>query len=480
MLRRYPVTHGALNALTLSAVLVLPFASALAAQSTATKPSPTTSDAPVDAMALYNQGAAVVQDRRELDLTAGAQQIPWPVHARLRPDTLWLEGEGVTLTGFSAASDSTANADPLAARIGSDVTLVRDASADDEGATRQATLVAVRADSVYVRVDDRIERLTTDSPWQITWAIDGVDQDHDKTADGGLRLTVDANKAGTVPVTATYQIDGPSWQASYTGRYDAATGKLALASMAVIDNSGGAHLAADKAWLVAGDVARAGRGGPQPVAMMARSEAKMADGAPEAAGDTYRYALDGALDVPAGGVRAVSMMKPAAFDASRRYRFDHYWYANGDDSTRDHAEIRLSFDNTSDKPLPAGAIRIYDGQSQARLMGEDRIGDTPKDAPVALTLGRAFDITSARQVVSEQTTDAGQRERVVKITLYNASDRQAAIDVVEQLPDGAKIVSASISQADDSAANTGRWAIDLNADSQRQLVYTVQWPANNG
>lgn len=465
MMRPQPATHVSISALALAAACLLPLASVAAPQA----------DGPaVDAMALYNQGAAVVQDRRDLDLKAGTQQVAWPVSGRLRPETLWLEGQGIILTGFSAERSGDANSDPLAARVGQDITLVRDAAGDSDGSTRQATLVAARGDAVYVRVDNRIERIAVGSPWHITWPVDGA-----KATQGeGLQLAIDADTAAKVPVTATYQIDGPSWQASYTGRYDAETGQLALVSMAVIDNSGGARLAADKAWLVAGDVARAGRGGPQPM-MMARGEAKMADSAPQAAGDTYRYELDGALDVPAGGVRAVSMMAPMTFDATRRYRFDHYWYANGDDNAREHAQIRLSFDNTSDKPLPAGAMRIYDGQSQARLMGEDQIGDTPTAAPVALTLGSAFDITSTRKIVSEETSDAGQRARTIKLTLYNASDRKAAVDVVEQLPEGAKITSASITQTGEAAANTGRWAIDLAPDDQRQLIYTVEWPTDN-
>ncbi|MES1924617.1 DUF4139 domain-containing protein [Salinisphaera sp. T31B1] len=427
---------------------------------------------PVDAMALYNQGAAVVQDTRELSLAAGAQQIGWPVAGRLRTDTLWLQGTGVRLTGFAASTQSDAAADPLAARIGQSVTLVRD-DGTSPADQREATLVSASAEAVYVRVDGRIERLTAASPWQITWPVDGS-----TTQSGGLNLELEADKAGSTPVTATYQIDGPSWQASYTGRFDASTGHLSLVSMAVIDNSGGAHLAADKAWLVAGDIARAGRGGmPQPM-MMARSEAKMADSAPEAAGDTYRYQLDEPLDVPAGGVRAVSLMAPLGFDATRRYRFTHGWYDDGRDGARDHAEIRLSFDNDSDRPLPAGVVRVYDGAAEARLMGSDQINDTPTGAPVTLTLGRSFDITSSRQIVSDDAANDGAHERTVKLTLHNAGAQPAAVDVIEQLPQGATIVSSSIGQQKDTPANTGTWSIDLAADSQRQLIYTVRWPDN--
>ncbi|GAB3674986.1 DUF4139 domain-containing protein [Salinisphaera aquimarina] len=456
-----------IRALAAAVACLLPLASWAADQA----------DARVDAMALYNQGAAVVQDAREIDLAAGDQQIAWPVRGRLRPDTLWLDAEGVELTGFGATVNGNSEADPLAARIGQPVTLVRDGAIGNvDHRERSATLVSLVGDAIYVRVNGHIERLTPASPWQISWPAAGDDGD-DTPADGGLSLNVDADKAGRQRLTATYQIDGPRWQASYTGRFDPETGKLSLQSMAVIDNSGGAALSADSAWLVAGDVARANNNMPRPM-MMARSEAKMSDSAPQAAGDTYRYALDGPLDVPAGGVRAVSMMDSVAFQATRSYRFQNSWYERPDGKTRSHAEVRLAFDNSSDRPLPAGAVRVYDGAGKARLMGEDTIGDTPTKAPVMLTLGRSFDVTSTRQIVSEDAGDNGQRERTVKLELYNAGERDAAIDISEQLPEGAKIVSASITPQADGAANTGEWAVKLGAGGQRQLIYTVRWPAN--
>ena len=185
-----------------------------------------------------------------------------------------------------------------------------DAAGDAAGDSREGRLVGVQGEAVLVQVDGRIERLTDGSPWRIAWPADtGSDP-------GGVQLDVEAEAAGTRALTATYQIDGPRWQASHTGRFDAETGELSLTTMAVIDNGGGARLSADRAWLVAGEVSRAGNGGPQPV-MMARSEAK-ADAAsgPQSTDDTYRYALDGGIDVPGGATRAVAIMAPHTFEAS--------------------------------------------------------------------------------------------------------------------------------------------------------------------
>ncbi|MES1928480.1 hypothetical protein SADO_04455 [Salinisphaera dokdonensis CL-ES53] len=424
-------------------------------------------DGAVDAMAIYNRGAAVIQTTRDINLDTGMQTVGWPIDGRLRADTLWLEGDGVRLTGLSARSSDDSGAGLLAARVGQPVTLLRDDSAG-QAQTREATLVGLSGDSALVRVDDRIERLTPNSLWRLAWPAGG-------DAPSGLQLDIEADSAGSQPLTATYQIDGPSWQASYTGRFDAEAGELSLQSLAVIDNSGGSDLNAKQAWLVAGDVSRANGRGPQPM-MMARSEAKMSDSAPQAVGDTYRYTLDGPLKVAAGATRAVSMMAPVTLDAERRYRFENSFYALGRDGARSHAAVQLHFENSSDEPLPAGVVRVYDGNRKATLMGEDSIADTPKGAPVTLAMGSAFDITGERRMVEDSKTENNQRKRSVEITLHNASERDATVDVVEHLPDAADVVSSSIEPRDDSAANTATWEVDVPANGKTTLSYSASWP----
>lgn len=420
----------------------------------------------VDALAIYNQGAAVVQTTREVALEAGVQSIVWPMNGRLRADTLWLEGDGVRLTGLTANAYDDSGQRLLAARVGQPVTLLRD-DAVAEARTREGRLVGVNGDTVWVRVDGRIERLTGNSPWRLAWPA------AEERAQG-LQLQVAAEKAGTRALTATYQIDGPSWQASYTGRFDPESGTLELASLALIDNSDGGRLAAEKAWLVAGDVARS-NGSPQPM-MMARAEAKASDAAAQQAnGDTYRYVLEEGIDVAAGAIRAASIMAPLRFEATRIYRVESATYAARREAARGHAQVRLAFENTRDAPLPAGVVRVYNSAGRADLMGEDRIGATPKDAPVELTLGTAFDLTSERKLVEDTKSGDDQRRRTVEITLHNASQQKARVEVVEHLPQTAIIDASCVEPASDSPANTAVWHVYVPAGGKTTLCYTAVW-----
>ncbi len=116
------------------------------------------------------------------------------------------------------------------------------------------------------------------------------------------------------------------------------------------------------------------------------------------------------LHVKAGAVKSVALMQPISVDAKRQYRFENY-ALNDTGAKRQHARVSLAFDNSSDQPLPAGAVRIYDAAHAAQLMGGTQIDDTPAGAPVTLALGGAFDITGTHRVTQQATTRTARAPR---------------------------------------------------------------------
>ncbi|AWN16344.1 DUF4139 domain-containing protein [Salinisphaera sp. LB1] len=427
----------------------------------------------VDAIALYSQGAAVVQDSRTLTLEQGEQTVSWPMIDAIQPDTLWLSGKGVQLTGFDINARGTGvSGSHLSDRIGRSVTLRAPG-----GETRQGTLVNVDGDTAYVRVDTRIERITAASPVEISWPV-GKSRGGAGNSGSGLTMNLDADKSGQQKLTVTYQSKAPSWQASYTGRFHPASGKLRLVSQALIDNSGHEALDARQAWLVAGDTSRAHGGAPRPMMMakMASSESSAAD-QPQAVGDVYRYPLAHGLHVKAGAVKSVALMQPISVEATRRYRFENYALSDTGNS-RQHAQVSLAFDNSSGRPLPAGAVRIYDAGHAAQLMGGTRIDNTPAGAPVTLALGGAFDITGIHRVTKTTRGDNGVKTTRVRVELFNAGDKARQVTIAERLPAGAKL-------ADDAPRTRGgsaekpEWRVSVPAGGHRTLRYRFLQPKSS-
>src|SRR5699024_4853617 len=108
---------------------------------------------------------------------------------------------------------------------------------------------------------------------QISWPAAGSGKRGDSESKTHVIMHVSADNPGQTKLTALYQTNAPGWQASYTARFepaeDSGAGKLELSATAVIDNKGHDELNAEKAWLVAGDVARANDHRPRPMVMMA-------------------------------------------------------------------------------------------------------------------------------------------------------------------------------------------------------------------
>lgn len=412
------------------------------------------------ALTLYNQGPAVVQQTRRLQLQQGRQTIVWPsASTRLVAQSLWLAGDGVRLVEALVPAGEVGPQAMLARREGRSVTLV---SSDGE-TRREATLVSVSGSNVIVRVDDRLEYLDGEH-WRITWPATHTD--------GALQLSVQAQASGEQPLTLTYQRGKVNWQASYTGQYDAEQGRLTLQSLAVVHNGANAPVQADQVALVAGNVNRtAGPNAPQPY-MMARAASAKAVSGPQQAGGYYRYELAQPLALPAGATRVLALMDAQSVAVSREYRIEGSWYRGSADQ-RTHATIRLTFDNTTGKPLPAGPVRIY-GHGQAMLLGADKIGNIPVGAPVTLRLGQAFDVTARRRVTA--SSESGKtHKRSMQITVYNARDEATRVTLAEALPQGARIVSESDEHVRKSARQA-LWKLQVPADGKTQLSYTVQWP----
>jgi hypothetical protein len=418
----------------------------------------------VAAMALYSQGAAVIQDSRSVQLERGEQTLAWPVAGPLQPETFWLSGSGVALDGFEIPARNKASEGPLADRVGQQVML-----RSPDGHERQGLLVAAAGDTAYVRIHDRIERITAASPVQISWRV-GRKQDNDG-AESDVLLHINANKAGEQTLTALYQSESPRWQASYTARFDPNSGQLKLTAQAVIDNSGHSGFDADRAWLVAGAIARVSGGQPRPLRMAKRAASEAAPAAqPQAVGDIYRYPLPAGLHIPAGAVQTVALMKPLQVKAKRHYRFESPALRDSGE-TRRHAQLRLAFENAADRPLPAGVIRVYATEHAAQLLGAAQISDTPAGAPVRLVLGRAFDITATHRVVGNERRADGTRLTTVRIDLYNASDQAHPVRVAEHLPANAQLVEGAPDPRGGSATRP-EWRVNVPANGHKTLLYS--------
>lgn len=417
-------------------------------------------------LAIYDQGPAVVSEHRSIELKPGDQQVVWPGLPRhLLPETLWLQGDGVRLTG--SRYDGSLDADALLQRrLGQTVTLLR---GDGQGGdvSRQATLLAA-GNAPVVEVDGRIEVLDARSPWRIAL------KELPKTLSvpPGLVLEVAAESPGKRDLRLTYQTDGLGWDAEYVGRYDDEARRLSLSLRANLVNDSGGDFDEAGVALIAGSVNRASGGAPRPMSMRAEFAKSSADVAAQAAFEYYRYVLPDTLTLASGQIRNVTLFGADDIEVEREYLVEGGWNGAGD-TAGIHPVIRLHFDNRLGKPLPAGVARIYGVGNPPLLLGEDRIANTPKGEEVLLTLGRVFDITAERRVTDE-SRDGATRESTRRITVRNAKSKAVKVRIVEHLPGDWAIGSENLPHSKLDASRAA-WIVGVPAGGRALLHYQVRW-----
>ena len=126
-------------------------------------------------------------------------------------------------------------------------------------------------------------------------------------------------------------------------------------------------------------------------------------------------------------------------------------------------------------PLPAGRFRLYqrDAGGSTQLLGEDRIGHTPKDEKLSLVIGRSFDVRATRlRTLYEKIGDNAARESF-SIELRNRKNVPETVEVIERAW-GTWKVTAKSDEYTKEDANTIRFAIPLKAGEVRKVTYTVE------
>ena len=99
----------------------------------------------------------------------------------------------------------------------------------------------------------------------------------------------------------------------------------------------------------------------------------------------------------------------------------------------------VSFENSKKSrlglPLPAGTVRLYqeDSRGESHFIGEQRIGDTPEDERVKLTVGRLFDATGEKRI-TRFVARKHHREVETTYTLHNRGKTPLQLRIEERIP----------------------------------------------
>jgi hypothetical protein len=205
------------------------------------------------------------------------------------------------------------------------------------------------------------------------------------------------------------------------------------------------------------------------------------------AGDYHEYALEVPIDL-GGGLLRVALFPATTLPCQRQYLFEgtalranagmapitERNYGQGE-----HEPVRSTLALRVDRALPAGRIRVIEnaGDGAPEFVGEDQLGHTPRNEPIAVNLGDAFDMRGER-AQSDFQIDKDKRslEETFAIRLVNRGAHAQNITVREHLYRWTQwnIVQNS-TKYEKRNADTIDFKVDVPANSEAKIAYTVQY-----
>lgn len=462
---------------------------------TATVEAVEAAEAPL-ALTVYNEGSALVRDRRQFRLEAGFNEIAFddvassidPTSVLFRPLT---NPEATTVLEQNYQYDLVGSSALLQKYLDEEISVLT-----KDGSQYEGTLLSGSGDII----------LETDGGEVVVLKLDQVQQFAFPELPEGLiskptllwRLMAD--NSGPQDFEVTYLTGGVAWQADYVVLLAEDDSSVDLDGWVTLNNRSGASFKDAQLKLVAGDLQRIQQ------QRMAAGDVLYEAAQPTAEEEIQQreffeyhlYEVPRPVTVTNNESKQIEFVSSSEVPAEKFFVYDGlqcragYWYCHfyGSPQTdpsygiasNPKVMVMLQFDSEEvDADLPKGRVRVYqeDVDGAALLIGEDTIDHTPQGEELRLYVGDAFDIVGERIQTDFTRPSQKSLEESFEITLRNHKEEAVEVRVVEHLFRWSewRLLNAS----DDYRkldSHTIEFRVQIPADGERVVNYTARyfWP----
>ncbi len=462
------------------------------AQDTTEEPDP---NADGVAVTIYNQGTALVQDRRTFRFRTGENILDFSdVASQIDPTSVSF----VSLT------------DPLGTvvleqnyvydLVGSEALYNRYLDQEirmtlNDGTELAGILLSARGGSVIVQRerDNNVILLETGDIRDVRFPSlpDGL------ITRPTLRWALNSALEGDQQVELTYLTGGINWAADYNVLLATDNSALDLNGWVTLDNTSGTAYTDAQVKLVAGDVNRAPQ---EEVFFDDYAVLESAVAGSEARGATQReffeyqlYEINRRVTVGNNETKQVEFVTGAGVPATTYFVYngspqffgynspivDAGFGNTGITDVQNYLEFNTGEDRGLGADLPAGRIRVYqeDVDGAALLIGENRIDHTPEGETVDIYLGNAFDLVGERTQTQFDFVASNVIEESYEIRLRNRKDAETVqIRVPETLYRWSNWeILQSSDEFEQLNSNTIEFRVDVEPGQERVITYTVRY-----
>jgi hypothetical protein len=448
------------------------------------------------ALTVYNQGTALVRDRRQFDLEQGVNELRFgDVAASIDPTSVLFtsltDPRGTSVLEQNYEYDLVGAAALLEKYIDQEIRVVT-----QDGTLYTGRLLSGRGDIILQDEDGKVTVVGADDVQEFSFPRlpEGL------ITKPTLVWRLLASRDGTQDVEITYLTGGVSWQADYVVRLSTDDRAIDLDGWVTINNTSGATFQDALLKLVAGDLQRLAEAKAAGMldALEALPTAAAAQVEQREFFEYHLYQVPRPVTVRDRETKQIEFVRAPGVTADKFFVYDglqcqaYYWYcaSSGYPQTdpsygvvsNPKVMVMVEFDTDDvDADLPAGRVRVYqeDIDGAALLIGEDTIDHTPKGETVRLYVGDAFDIVGERIQTDFSLPSPKSVEETYRIVLRNHKDEAVEVRVVEHLFRWSnwRILRASHDYREMDSSNI-EYRVSVPAEGKTEISYTVlyTWP----
>ncbi|MGA8221432.1 MAG: DUF4139 domain-containing protein [Candidatus Acidiferrales bacterium] len=439
------------------------------------------------AVTVYNSNLALVRDVRQIHLPTGSFLL-WfeDVAASINPATVHfrsLNDPGkLNVIEQNYEYDLLDPQKLLQKYVGREVTLVRQER--DAGSTRwvetKALLLANNNGPVWKIGNEIVTGMTADS-YRFPELPDNL------YSRPTLVWTLENRGAPAQKVEASYLTSNINWSADYVLTVARDEKAADLDGWVTLTNSSGVAFKDAKLQLVAGEVHRT----QQQVmreAMQFNAAIPKASAPPqfeqEAFSEYHLYTLGRRTSIQNNESKQISLLNGNDVPVEKYLAVEgqQYYFRNPQgigNAIPQPVKVYYRFKNEEKgglgMPLPAGTVRVYQADSKggAQFVGEDKINHTPKDEPVRIYVGNAFDVVCERKQMDYKKIASNQAEMEYQITLRNHKNAGVTVEVREPVGGDWEVVDSNFKWTKLDATTIG-FSIPVEKDGTATLDYRVK------
>jgi len=421
---------------------------------------------------IYQNGQALVQDVRQLDLAGGRTRQEFPdVSAQIRAETVSLAGPGIGIVEQNFDYDLLSPDKLMEKAVGSVVTIVRTNPATGAETREQAKVLAANG-GIVLQIGNRIEVLRDDG-LPVRVVFDKVPEN--LRARPTLSVTLQVERAGRVPASLSYLTPGLGWTSDYVMLFDEAKSAIDMQGWVTLTNNTGTSYRNADVLLIAANPGATGRGGSPfsrfgGVGDTTIEQAGTETGTRERLGDYYLYPLSERTTIANAQQKQVSFLDVKGAPARKAYEWNNMWL--GTDSDFRSASTVLKFSTSKQgglgDQLPSGTIRVYmrDVRGDPQFIGESRVDAAPMGSRMSIRTGDAFDVKGTSTVVKRERINNRRWRTEMRYDFSNARPEAVTVDVGQDgLWGDVRIVSATL-EGERVSADRMEWKVPVAANGK--------------